>query len=516
MLHIILNIGIALVALLAGWFINDFYRKKKIQNAIYRAEDIEKQALKEANKKKNEILLKAKEEMYRLRENLEKEYHQRHEYLERLENKLQNREKSLEEREILVNTQQSRLTKQEYRLNQQNQEFQKKHEELGKIITRQNKKLETISQMSLEDAKKMLLTNIEHDTKLEAVRINKNIIDQAKENAVRRAKSILIETIEKIASDHTVETTISVVNLASEDIKGRIIGRDGRNIKTFETLSGVKVIVDDTPEAVVLSSFDPVKRETARLALERLIKNGKINPQRVEEIIRKSEKEMEQLIWKAGTEAVKEVNIDRVHPELIKMLGRLRYRTSYGQNVLQHSKEVAFLTGAMAAELGLDVKLAKRAGMLHDIGKAISQNSENTHTQIGVELAKEYKEHPVVINAIASHHEDEAADHPISILVSAADSISGSRPGARRETLEGYVRRIDSLEKLADSFDGVTKAYAISAGREIRVIVKPEKIKDDEAFLLASEIAKKIQSEMEYPGHIKVTVMRETRSIQYV
>ena len=278
MLHIILNIGIALVALLAGWFINDFYRKKKIQNAIYRAEDIEKQALKEANKKKNEILLKAKEEMYRLRENLEKEYHQRHEYLERLENKLQNREKSLEEREILVNTQQSRLTKQEYRLNQQNQEFQKKHEELGKIITRQNKKLETISQMSLEDAKKMLLTNIEHDTKLEAVRINKNIIDQAKENAVRRAKSILIETIEKIASDHTVETTISVVNLASEDIKGRIIGRDGRNIKTFETLSGVKVIVDDTPEAVVLSSFDPVKRETARLALERLIKTGRSIP----------------------------------------------------------------------------------------------------------------------------------------------------------------------------------------------------------------------------------------------
>lgn len=516
MLNIILNIGIALVALLAGWFIHDFYRKKKIQKAIYRAEDIEKQALKEANKKKNEILLKAKEEMYRLRENLEKEYHQRQESLERLENKLQNREKSLEEREIMLNTQQSRLAKQENQLNQKNQEFQKKHDELEKIIARQNKKLETISQMSLEDAKKMLLNNIEHDTKLEAVRINKNIIDQAKENAVRQAKSILTEAIQKIASDHTVETTISVVNLASEEIKGRIIGRDGRNIKTFETLSGVKVIVDDTPEAVVLSSFDPVKRETARLALERLIKNGKINPQRVEEMIRKSEKEMEQLIWKAGTEAVREVNIDRVHPELIKMLGRLRYRTSYGQNVLQHSKEVAFLTGAMAAELGLDVKLAKRAGLLHDIGKAISQNSENTHTQIGVDLAKKYKEHPVVINAIASHHEDEAADNPISILVSAADSISGSRPGARRETLEGYVRRIDSLEKLADSFDGVTKAYAISAGREIRVIVKPEKVKDDEAFLLASEIAKKIQSDMEYPGHIKVTVMRETRSIQYV
>ena len=516
MLDIFIYIGLLFLGLGIGWFANEFYKKRKINKAIYKAEDIIKQAEREADKKKNDILLKAKEERFRLRDNLEKEYHERQESLEDLDQKLQNAEKLLEERELLLNTKESKLENQEKEIDRLKEELKQKNEELAKTINLQNEKLENISQLSLEDAKKLLISNIERDTKLDAVKMSKSIIDQAKENAVKQAKHILTEAIEKIASDHTVETTISVVNLASEDIKGRIIGRDGRNIKTFETLTGVKAIVDDTPEAVVLSGFDPVKRETARLALEKLIKNGKINPQRVEEMIHKSEKEMEQLIWKAGTETVKDVNIDKVHPELIKILGRLRYRTSYGQNVLQHTKEVAFLTGAMAAELGFDAKLARRAGLLHDIGKAMSQDSESTHTQIGVELATKYKEHPVVINAIASHHEDEAANHPISILVSAADSISGSRPGARRETLEGYVRRIDSLEKLADSFQGVGKAYAISAGREIRVIVKPEKISDDEAFLLASDIAKKIQSDMEYPGHIKVTVMRETRSIQYV
>ncbi len=507
---------LGLITLVIGWFGNDFFRKRKVEKAIYRAEDIVNQAKKEAEKNKSDILLKAREERFKLRDNLEKDYHERQESLEKLDQKLQNSEKLLEERESQLTSRESRLDNRKTEIDLLQEEFQKKNEEMTENIALQNKKLEKISKMSIEEAKKLLLSNIERETKLDAVKISKNIIDSAKENAVRQAKNILTETIEKIASDHTVESTISVVNLASEEIKGRIIGRDGRNIKIFETLTGVKVIVDDTPEAVVLSGFDPVKRETARLALEKLIKNNKINPQLVEEMIRKSEREMEQLIWKTGNEAVKEVAIDRVHPELIKILGRLRYRTSYGQNVLQHSKEVAFLTGAMAAELGFEVKLAKRAGLLHDVGKAMSQNSESTHTQIGVELAKKYKEHPVVINAIASHHEDEVPDNPISVLVSAADSVSGSRPGARRETLEGYVRRIDGLEKLADSFKGVAKAYAVSAGREVRVIVRPEKVSDDEAYLLASEIAKKIQSEMEYPGHIKVTIMRETRSIQYV
>jgi len=514
MVATVVYMAVAVAAFAAGWFGFKFYNEHKRQRAIYRAEDIVKQAVREAEKKKNEILLEAREERQKLRDNLEREYREHQEQLERWEQRLQDRERELEDWETNLKVKQSQLEAREVEVSELKERVAEREKELDEILRSENEKLASISQLSVEEARKMLLENIEKDTRLEAAQIAKNIIEEAKENAVRQAKHLLTEVIEKVASDHTVETTVSVVNLDSDDVKGRIIGRDGRNIKTFEQLTGVKVIVDDTPEAVVLSGFDPVKRETARIALENLVRNGKINPQRVEAAVRKAEKEMEQLIWKAGSQAIKEVGIDRVHPELVKMLGRLRYRTSYGQNVLQHSKEVAFLTGAMAAELGFDVKLAKRAGLFHDIGKAMSQNSESTHTQIGVELAKKYREHPVVINAIASHHEDEAADNPISILVSAADSISGSRPGARRETLEGYVRRVESLEKLADSFPGVSKAFAISAGREIRVIVEPEKISDEEAFLLASQIAKKIQSEMEYPGHIKVTVIRETRSIQ--
>ena len=508
-------LGIA-AAFAAGWFGFRFYSENRRQRAIYQADDIIKQAKRDAEKKRNEILLEAREERQRLRENLEREYRERQENLEQWEQKLHEKEADLESWETNLKVKEAQLEAREQEVQEQKNRVAEREEQLDQLLRSENEKLASISQLSVEEAKKMLLENIEKDSRLEAAQITKSIIEEAKENALRQAKYILTEVIEKVASDHTVETTVSVVNLDSDDIKGRIIGRDGRNIKTFEQLTGVKVIVDDTPEAVVLSGFDPVKREVARLALERLIRNGKINPQLVESAVRKAEREMDQLIWKAGSDAVKEVGIDRVHPELIKMLGRLRYRTSYGQNVLQHSKEVAFLTGAMAAELGFDVKLAKRAGLFHDIGKALSQNSESTHTQIGVELAKKYREHPVVINAIASHHEDEVADNPISILVSAADSISGSRPGARRETLEGYVRRVETLEKLADSFQGVNKAFAISAGREIRVIVEPEKISDEEAFMLASQIAKKIQAEMEYPGHIKVTVIRETRSIQYV
>jgi ribonuclease Y len=308
---------------------------------------------------------------------------------------------------------------------------------------------------------------------------------------------------------------VSVVPLPSEEVKGRIIGREGRNIKAFEQATGVKVIVDDTPEAVVLSAFDPVRREVARLSLEKLINNGKIHPQRIDEIVAQAEQEVDKSIWRAGNEAIANVGIGKVHPELIRTLGRLYYRTSYGQNVLSHSQEVAHVCGMMAAELKLDVKLAKRAALMHDIGKAISQNQEGTHTQLGMELAKKYNEDPVVINAIGSHHEDIPADNLISLLVSAADAISGSRPGARRDTLDGYVKRIDKLEKVADGFESVSKAYAISAGREIRVMVQPEKINDAEADLLASDIAKKIQQELEYPGQIKVTVIRESKATAY-
>lgn len=507
-------VGVVLVAI--GWVSNELYRRQYSGKANLQARDILSRAEEDAEKKKEDILLRAKEERFRLRESLEKEFRDRQNELEEMDQNLQSEEKSLKDRE-------ERLNVKELDLQSKDSEFRRKEEELGKrqndleeILRVQSEKLETITQLPIEEAKKMLLENVERDSKLEAARLSKSIIDEAKEGAVREAKNIVTKVIEKVASEHTAETTVSVVNLKSDEMKGRIIGRDGRNIKAFENLTGVKIIVDDTPEAVVLSAFDPVKREVARLSLEKLIKSGKINPQKVEDIIRKSEKEVDQMIWQAATEVLKELGLNGVHPEMVKTLGRLRFRTSYGQNVLNHSKEVAHLCGAMAAELGFDVKLARRAGLFHDIGKAVSQNSESTHTQLGVELAKKYKEHPVVVNAIASHHEDEIKDNPISILVSAADSISGSRPGARRETLENYVRRIESLEKLADSFPGVSKAFAISAGREIRVMVEPKKVSDEEAFVMSSEIAKKIQSEMEYPGHIKVTVIRETRSVRQV
>lgn len=506
--------GIALFV--AGWLFANVYKQRRTQKALYRAEDIIKQATRQAEKEKNQIILQAKEERYKIRESVEAEFKDQRRALEEAERKLQKREKNLDNQSDYLNRKEQKLINQEKEIARLREDYEKKNGELEEVLRKQMLELERVAGLSIDEARKILFKNIEHDTKLEAVHLTQSILTDAKENAVKEAKKIITEAIEKVASDHTVESTISVVNLDNEDVKGRIIGRDGRNIKIFETLTGVKVIVDDSPEAVVLSGFDPVRREIARISLEKLIRNGKINPQRVEQVIKQSEKEMEQIVWKAGDQAVREVGVGRVHPEIVKMLGRLKYRTSYGQNVLQHSKEVAFLTGAMAAELGFDVRLAKRAGLFHDIGKAISQNSESTHTQIGVELAKKYREHPVVINAIASHHEDVEPTNPISILVSAADSISGSRPGARRETLEGYVRRIDRLEKLADSFEGVAKAYAISAGREVRVIVEPEDISDEEAFVLASDIAHKIQSDMEYPGHIKVTVIRETRAIQYI
>ncbi|MCD6165915.1 ribonuclease Y [bacterium] len=516
MLTLMIEVGVGILVFWAGWFLHKFYFSHQVQKASMRAKDIIEQAKREARKERNRILLNAKEERFKIRESLQKEFRSTRKNLENLEKKLAQKEKSLESREDSLIQKENRVIVQEREVGQLQQRLKSKEAELDRILEARTRELEKIAQLTVEEAKEQLIESIREETRLEAVKMTKAIIEEARENATREAKRIITDAIERIASDHTVETTVSVVNLPSDEIKGRIIGRDGRNIRTFETITGVKVIVDDTPEAVVLSAFDPVKRETARLALEKLLKTNKINPQHIEQVIKQSEKEMEQFVWQAGNEAVKELGIGSVRSDLIKILGRLKYRTSYGQNVLQHSKEVAHLAGAMAAELGFDVKLAKRAGLFHDIGKAVSQGSEGTHTQIGVELMKKFNEHPVVINAIASHHEDEEATSPISVLVAAADAVSGSRPGARRETLEGYVRRIERLEKLADSFEGVAKAFAISAGREIRVIVKPEKMSDEKTFLLASDIAKKIQSDMEYPGQIKVTVIRETRAIQYV
>jgi len=510
-----INFAVAAAAFGLAWFLARAFIHKQLQKSKETSKDILEQARREADRKKKQVIVQAKEEWYRVRDEQERKLKQRLRKLEQQEARLEERNKKLSQREDMLKQREGVVSQRENNLESQRRALKAKDSELEKLIAKQNVELSKITQLSLEEARHLLLENLRHEHNREAAEIYKRIIDEAKANASREAKRILTMTIERIASEHASETSVSVVPLPSEEIKGRIIGRDGRNIKAFEQATGVKVIVDDTPEAVVLSAFDPVRREVARLALEKLVGNGKIHPQRVEGVVAACEQEVDKTIWRAGNEAVATTGIGKIHPDLIRTLGRLLFRSSYGQNVLSHSKEVAYICGAMASELHLDVRMAKRAGLLHDIGKAISQNQEGTHTQLGMELAKKYHEDPIVINAIGSHHEDIPADNLISLLVSAADAISGSRPGARRDTLEGYVKRIDKLEKLADGFDAVAKAYAISAGREIRVMVQPEKISDAEAELLAADISKKIQQDLEYPGQIKVTVIRETRATAY-
>ena len=508
-------LAVAIAAFVAAWFLARYAITSKLEKSKNSAREIIEQAKREAERQKSRIVVQAKEEWYKNRTNQENKLKQRQRTVEVAEIKLDESEKKLLRREETLKQREQIIIERENEFETQRLAIKAKDDELERLIAKQNTELARVTKLSIEEARSRLLENLRHDYNRDAAEIYKKIVDEAKSNAVREAKRILTMTIERIAAEHASETSVSVVPLPSEEVKGRIIGREGRNIKTFEQVTGVKVIVDDTPEAVVLSAFDPVRREVARLALERLISNGKIHPQRVEEVVKQCEQEVDKTIWRAGNEAVATMGIGKIHPDLIRVLGRLYFRSSYGQNVLDHSKEVSYICGAMAAELRLDVKLAKRAGLLHDVGKAISQNQEGTHTQLGMELGTKFNEHPVVINAIGSHHEDIPADNLISLLVAAADAISGSRPGARRDTLEGYVKRIDKLERLADGFDAVAKAYAISAGREIRVMVQPEKISDAEADLLAADIAKKIQQDLEYPGQIKVTVIRETRATAY-
>jgi len=515
MSNLLITIAVGVAAFAAGWVLAQAGIQARLRKAKGTAQDILDNAKKEAERQKNQIIVKAKEEWFRHRDEQENQFKQRQRKIEESEGRVEERDKKLSRREDTLKQRENLAAQKENEAAAQRESLRAKDEEVSRLIKQHNIELAKITQLSIEDAKQQLFENLRRDFNKEAADIYKSIVDEAKANATREAKRILTMTIESIASEHASETSVSVVPLPSEEVKGRIIGREGRNIKAFEQATGVKVIVDDTPEAVVLSAFDPVRREVARLSLEKLINNGKIHPQRIDEIVTQAAQEVEKSIWRAGNEAIANVGIGKVHPELIRTLGRLYYRTSYGQNVLSHSQEVAHVCGMMAAELKLDVKLAKRAALMHDIGKAISQNQEGTHTQLGMELAKKYNEDPVVINAIGSHHEDIPADNLISLLVSAADAISGSRPGARRDTLDGYVKRIDKLEKVADGFESVSKAYAISAGREIRVMVQPEKINDAEADLLASDIAKKIQQELEYPGQIKVTVIRESKATAY-
>jgi ribonucrease Y len=511
----ILALVIALVGGPAGWFWHHLLERKRLDSAHHSAGRILAEAEKEAENIKKEKILEAKDQQLELKSRFDAEAEKRRKVLDFQERKVNDREAAVRHRHDELERTGRDMQSERDRLKSKDQDLTRKTEQLDQQLCESSQQLERLAHMSSEEALEQLKFNLLDRAKQEAAEQIAESREQARSTANREAKEIIIQAIQRSAVEHGVESTVSVVNLPSEEIKGRIIGREGRNIRAFETATGVEIIVDDTPESVVLSGFDPLRREIARISLERLIGDGRIHPGRIEEVVKKVEKEMDEQLIQIGEQACLEVGVHGLHPELVKQLGKLRYRTSYGQNVLQHSIEVAFLSGLMAAELELDAKLAKRAGLLHDIGKAIDRYTEGTHTTIGLEIVKKYRENAVVQNAVAAHHDDVESVSPISVLVQAADAISGSRPGARRETLEGYVKRLERLEELATSFSGVSRCFAIQAGREIRVMVESEKVNDGLAGELAHDIAQKIQKELEYPGQIRVTVIREFRAVDY-
>ncbi|MCD6116880.1 ribonuclease Y [bacterium] len=514
-LVILISSGVGLLMFFLGWVVSTKIGQGKVANAEKLAEKIVSEAEKEASALKNQKILEAKEEWYKQKQTFEKETFQQRQEIDRQKRKIEKRTIEQDRRLEHLNRREGEIKSLEQSVKARTVNLARKQEELDKIIDKQNKRLEKISGMSNEEALRELKENLLSKAKQEAAQMIKEIKDQARLSANKEAKEVVISAIQRTAADHSVETTVSVVHLPNDEMKGRIIGREGRNIRSFETATGIDVIVDDTPEAVILSGFDPYRREIAKRALEKLITDGRIHPGRIEEVVEKARSELEEHLVELGEQAMLQTGVHGLHPELVRLLGKLNYRTSYGQNVLQHNIEVAHLSGLMAVELGLDAVVAKRAGLLHDIGKAIDMDVEGTHFQLGADLAKKYGEGPIVQNAIASHHGEIEMISPISALVQAADAISGSRPGARRETLEGYIKRLEKLEGIAESFQGVQKTYAIQAGREIRVLVQPDKMNDALADQLATDIAEKIQSEMEYPGQIKVTVIREYRAVDY-
>ncbi|GER65697.1 ribonuclease Y [Weizmannia acidilactici] len=506
---------VLIVGVVVGYFIRRSIYEAKIAAAKNTADQIVGDAKREADRLKKEALLEAKDENHKLRTDVERELRERRNELQRQENRLLQKEENLDRKDESLDKRESMLEKKEDSLNLRQQHIEEMESKLEEMVKKQESELERISGLNREQAKAIIIEKLEKELSHDLALMVKEAETRAKEEADKKAKNILSLAIQRCAAEHVAETTVSVVNLPNDEMKGRIIGREGRNIRTLETLTGIDLIIDDTPEAVILSGFDPVRRETARIALEKLVQDGRIHPARIEEMVEKARREVDEHIREVGEQTTFEVGVHGLHPDLIKILGRLKFRTSYGQNVLKHSIEVAFLSGLLAAELGEDEMLARRAGLLHDIGKAVDHEVEGSHVEIGVELATKYKEHPVVINSIASHHGDTEPTSVIAVLVAAADALSAARPGARSETLEHYIRRLEKLEEIAESYEGVEKSFAIQAGREVRIMVKPEQIDDLEAHRLARDIRKKIENELDYPGHIKVTVIRETRAVEY-
>ena len=503
---------VMIVVAIITWFAARNYERKqydsKVGSAEEKSREIIDEALKTAETKKREALLEAKEESLKTKNELEKETKERRAELQRYEKRVLSKEENVEKKADAMEKKEADLIRRENILGKRTAEVEAQYEQ-------GIQELERISGLTSEQAKDYLLKSVEEDVKHDTAKLIKELENKAKEEADKKARNLVVTAIQRCAADHVAETTVSVVQLPNDEMKGRIIGREGRNIRTLETLTGVELIIDDTPEAVVLSGFDPIRREVARIALERLIVDGRIHPARIEEMVEKARREVENNMREEGEAACLEVGIHGIHPELVKLLGRMKFRTSYGQNALKHSIEVAQLSGLLASELGVDVRLAKRAGLLHDIGKSVDHDMEGTHVQLGADLCRKYKESAVVLNAVESHHGDVEPTSLISCIVQAADTISAARPGARRETLETYTNRLKQLEDITNSFKGVDKSFAIQAGREVRIMVVPEQISDDDMVLLAREVSKRIESELEYPGQIKVNVIRESRVTDY-
>lgn len=514
-LDIVIPAALFVVGIFIGWFLNIRNGHNRISSAKEAAKKVLLDAEKEAETLKREKLLEVKDEWYSKKKEFDTDVQSKR-------NKLQAQEKALEVREENIDRKVELLGKKEREqlnlkrnLEERARGLEGRQQELDRLIADENSRLERASGLSREEAKRQLIDNFANEARTEAALMLKEIRDKARDDAKKEAQKLIVQAIQRTAADHSVETTVSVLNIQSDEMKGRIIGREGRNIRAFEAATGVDVIVDDTPEAVILSAFDPFRREVARISLERLIADGRIHPARIEEVVEKVRCELEEEVIRVGENTLLEMGLHGAHKEILKLLGRMKYRSSYGQNMLQHSIEVAYLTGMMAAELGLDANLAKRSGLFHDIGKCVDRSVEGPHALLGMEIAKKYGEHALVANAIGSHHDDVPMESPIAPLVQAADAISGARPGARRESVEGYVKRLEKLEAFAQSFQGVAKTYAIQAGREVRVVVEQDKVDDAMADQLAHDISAKIQREMEYPGQIKVTVIREFRSVAY-